>query len=125
MAFVSPSIRLPLAVRYALDDGRTMKRVVEVSIHDESLAVTYDREAFLRASAEVAPTVFLADKPLYARSGATVDVLVEAIVSWDLFEDDGRPCRTDRDTLSNLPLHLLYRITQAIEADAFESERRT
>jgi hypothetical protein len=94
-----------------------VKRVVEVALGEESLAVTYDRDALLRATADAAPTVFL-EKTRFAQSQATIDVLAEAIVSWNLFDDDGRPYPTDRESLSDLPLVALYKIAQAIETDA-------
>ena len=76
-----------------------MKRVVEVPV-DESLAVTYDRDAFVRAAAEAAPSVFLSTSslPCAAVSHANVEVL------------------------ANLPIRFLYNITQAIEADVFAAK---
>jgi hypothetical protein len=70
--------------------------LVEVPVEDESLAVTYDRDAFVRAAAEAAPSVFLSTSslPCAAVSHANVEVLAQAIVSWDLFDDDGRAIRS-------------------------------
>jgi hypothetical protein len=98
-----------------------VKRVVEVPVDEKTLAVTYDTDDYLRASAYVAPSVFLATgtrfDTRYAESKATVDVLVEAIVSWDLVDDDGGAHPINRESLSDLPLYFLYKIAQAIEAD--------
>ena len=98
-----------------------MKRVVEVPLAEGSLAVTYDRDAFLRASAEAAPSVFLAETRFPAESNATVNVLADAIVSWDLYDEDGRAYATDLASLSQLPLHFLVTVARAIEADAMEA----
>jgi len=99
-----------------------VKRVVEVPVHEESVAVTYDRDAYLRASAGAAPSFILDRQPGFARSHASIEVLADTIVSWDLVDDDGRACAFDRDFLNELPLHFLYGIAQAIEADVFASE---
>jgi hypothetical protein len=103
-----------------------VKRVVEVPIDEETLAVTYDTDAYLRASADAASSVFLATGTRFdtrhAESSATVDVLVEAIVSWDLIDDDGGAHPITRESLSHLPLFLLYTIAQAIAADVVASD---
>jgi hypothetical protein len=98
-----------------------MKRVVEVELEDgDLLAVTYDREVFIRASAEAVPTAILGGR--WAESGATVDALAESIVSWDLTDDDGGGHPITRESLSQLPLWLVYKIERALTADAFDSE---
>ena len=103
------------------------KRVVEIPVDEESLAVTYDRDAYIRASAEVAPFVLLATgnrfSTRYAESSSTVDMLVKAIVSWDLIDDDGGAHPITRESLSHLPLYLLYKIAQAIGADVVASDQ--
>ena len=103
------------------------KRVVEIPVDEESLAVTYDRDAYIRASAEVAPFVLLATgnrfSTRYAESSSTVDMLVKAIVSWNLIDDDGGAHPITRESLSHLPLYLLYKIAQAIGADVVASDQ--
>jgi hypothetical protein len=101
-----------------------MKRVVEVEFEQDSLIVTYDRDALAEAIAEGAPSALLAEKPIdkqIAETWATVDVLANAIVSWNLY-DEGRAYPIDRENLSHLPISLLLKISQAIATDAFEGD---
>jgi hypothetical protein len=100
-----------------------MKRVVEVELEDAgvSIAVTYDREALIRAMAERAsPAAFLGE--IYAETSVTVDTLADALVSWDITEDDGRPYPVDRESLAQLPIWVVFKINQAVTADAFEAD---
>jgi hypothetical protein len=98
-----------------------MKRVVEVQLKDaDPLTVTYDRDALIRATAEGMPTAILGGK--WAETGTTVDTLADAIVSWDLIEDDGRAYPISRESLSQLPLWVIFKIDRAIWADAFEGD---
>ena len=98
---------------------RPVKRVVEVELEKagETLAVTYDRDALIRATAEGVPSAFLGERPVHEML-ASVDALAEALVSWDLMYDDGRPYPTDREALSKLPIVALLKIERAISADA-------
>ena len=50
-------------------------------------------------------------------------MLVKAIVSWDLIDDDGGAHPITRESLSHLPLYLLYKIAQAIGADVVASDQ--
>lgn len=99
-----------------------MKRVVEVGFEQETLTVTYDRDALFRATAEHAPVVLAVGPVSHERISATVDALVEAIVSWDLADDDGRPYPIDRESFSQLPIYALVEIERAISADALASD---
>jgi hypothetical protein len=98
------------------------RRVVEVEFDEDTLTVTYDRDALFRAIAEGAPRALPAptDRLSTDRLGATVDALVESIVSWDLTDDDGRPCPIDREIFDGLPISALYKIDRAISADALD-----
>jgi hypothetical protein len=98
-----------------------MKRVVELEFGDadEPLFVTYDQEALIRAAGEAAPTGILGG--LYGETSATFETLVEAIVSWNLV-DKGRPYPLDRESLSHLPIYVLYQVSRAIWSDAFERD---
>ena len=64
-----------------------MKRVVEVEFEEVSLTVTYDHDGLARATGEHAsPAAVAGDVP--AANSFTVNALADAIVSWDLTEDD-------------------------------------
>jgi hypothetical protein len=98
-----------------------MKRVVEVELEDASIAVTYDREALIRAMAERAsPAAFLGQ--IYAETSVTIDTLADALVSWDIAEDDGRPYPVNRESLAQLPIWVVFKINQAVTEDAFEAD---
>jgi hypothetical protein len=101
-----------------------MKRVVDVQFEGAVLTITYDRDALFRAIAEGAPRALPAptDRISTDRLGATVDALVEAIVSWDLDDDDGQPYPINREAFNHLPIPALYKIDRAISADAFEGD---
>jgi hypothetical protein len=99
-----------------------MKRVVEVELKDagESLTVTYDQDALINAAAESAPKAILGG--IHEETSATFDALSDAMVSWDLINDDGRPYPLDRESLSHLPIFFLYTVSRAIWAEAFERD---
>lgn len=98
-----------------------MKRVIDVNFEaaDDPLTVTYDRNALVRAIADSAPLALLADRFSHIRMSASVDVLAEAIVSWNLVGNDGRPYPINRESFNQLPVFVLSTISQAIWADAF------
>lgn len=99
-----------------------MKRVVEVQFEREVLTVTYERDALIHAMAERAPTALLAERVSTERLGATVDALIEALVSWDLHGNEGRPYPIDRGSFNRLPIAVLFKVSEAISADAFEGD---
>jgi len=98
-----------------------VKKVIEVEFDgaDEPLTVTYDRDALIRAIANGAPIALLADRLSHVRMDATVNALVESIVSWNLVGNDSRPIAIDRETFNELPIFVISKIGSAIWADAF------
>lgn len=45
---------------------------------------------------------------------ATVELLADVVVGWDLLDDDGRPLPTDYATLSGMPSALLMAVMHAL-----------
>jgi hypothetical protein len=96
-----------------------MKRVVDVHFDAETVTVTYDHDALLRAIGHGAATALPANS-LATEVDASVDVLAEALVSWNLSRGD-QPLATDRETLNHMPIGVLFKIGRAITDDAFDA----